>query len=99
MGMSKPKLILSLIFETVAFVIIVILTGIAVGFIISGFFVNFGGDSISEVKYDSYDNIFVNINVSVKILLAGIGLSVISSLFSIIFIIRYQPMKILRSRY
>jgi len=83
-GMSKAKIMFSFILEISAFILCLILAGLIAGFIIS--------------ESSAFDNILIMFNVSIRIILAGIGLTIISSLISFLFILKYQPMKILRNR-
>lgn len=92
-GMSKARIISLFTLETLLFVLAVILTGLLIGSLLSGFFTD--GLSADDYRADSFA---ILIETSAKVLLAGLALSFFSSLMSAVFILRYQPMKILRNR-
>ena len=57
-----------------------------------------GGDVEGEVEYVSSIEFFVDYSIIAKMVLIGIGLSVVSGFTSILFILRYDPKEILANR-
>ncbi|MHC1695766.1 MAG: FtsX-like permease family protein [Eubacteriales bacterium] len=92
-GMSKPRIISLFTLETLLFLLAVMLAGLLFGSLLSGFFT----DGLSAGQYKA-DNLAVLAQTGIRVLLAGLALSLLSSFMSAMFILRYQPMKILRNR-
>ncbi len=92
-GMSKPMIMMLFIIEIFIFITVVIIIGIITGYALAGFFTeNITTDDIT------LNNAAITMKVFLKIIFAGFGLTLISSLMFIIYIIKYQPMEILRNR-
>ncbi len=92
-GMSKLLINILFISEIFLFITTVMIAGFISGSFLSGIITERMNTDIVVL------NKFAIINsVSLKILLTGLGLTFISSMISVLFITRYQPMKILRSR-
>jgi ABC-type antimicrobial peptide transport system, permease component len=60
--------------------------------------VMFGGESFGSVEYLETINATININILLQLIGIGVLLTIFSSLVGIIFVLRYDPLKILANR-
>ena len=95
-GMSKPKLILNFISEIFIFMLAVCAIGLTAGYFISE---NITFFDISAAEYGVYAD-FTNTFASSMVFVFGftVIISIFSSILALIYIVKYNPMKILRNR-
>ena len=95
-GMGKLKLIISFISELFIFMLTMCIAGLAAGYFIAE---NFTVFKISGEQYGIYAESGPSLIISLTYVFGfAMALTVISALLSLIYIIRYNPMKILRNR-
>ena len=87
MGMSKQKIIFSLVFETLAFIACITVLSLICGFCVSGmpYF-----SKITGINGFEPDAARIALETGTKIMLAGLGVSVISAMISCVFILKHQ---------
>ncbi|MCL1903731.1 MAG: ABC transporter permease [Oscillospiraceae bacterium] len=61
-------------------------------------FSSFGGGENERISYLETVNASVNLMILAQLILIGIGLTLVSSLAAVIFVMRYEPLKILANR-
>lgn len=91
-GMKKHQLARGMIYESLSLVMLCTVIGLPIGILLA--------KPISGMLLETADNVSVSLNPAILplLLLVAVGLGIISSLIGILYITKYEPMKILQER-
>lgn len=91
-GMKKHQLARGMIYESLSLVMLCTVIGLPIGILLA--------KPISGMLLETTDNVSVSLNPAILplILLVAVGLGIISSLIGVLYITKYEPMKILQER-